>query len=447
MKNSALVTFIAMILAQVGWAQTSSSKIEGTLSLTEAISQAEEKSPDLKRLRAAAERVSWSKNEALSGYLPHLTAGYDHFFNSTYMRESIYFGGANVSFPAAFPQDNITLDASFTVFDGFESLYKYRAANLNTEAADLDLSREKFKLEETVRLAYFQALAAQKLLEVARQNVKTLQEHLANAKLTERNGYGTQFDVLRIDATLAEAFAEQQAAEDHVSTSRDSLREAMGQEKEDPRLLTGELPVLQESDVPDKISLSTADRDDVKALTKRSEAFQELAMGSKAFWYPSISFFAEEQYYQFGNFDSAIQPNSSMQNASFLGVRLKWNIFDGGYSYAKQQEAANAAIEAQNQNKKVQIELPHEFDVWKKKFYYSVALYRARLHALALYQESVRLASIGVKAGTRTHTEMLDAELDLFRARGGLVKAQADAVEALGKLELAAGHKIWLASH
>ena len=89
--------------------------------------------------------------------------------------------------------------------------------------------------------------------------------------------------------------------------------------------------------------------------------------------------------------------------------------------------------------------LPREIDTWRRKFNYSVSLYKARLRAVAQFQESVRLAGIGLKAGTRTHTEMLDAELDLFRARGGLVRAQADAIEALGKLELASGRTLWKA--
>ena len=86
--------------------------------------------------------------------------------------------------------------------------------------------------------------------------------------------------------------------------------------------------------------------------------------------------------------------------------------------------------------------MPKDIDTWKRKFTYNVALYRARLRALSEFQESVRLAEIGVKAGSRTHAEMLDAELDLFRARGGLVKAQAEVLEALSHLELALGHKI-----
>ena len=54
----------------------------------------------------------------------------------------------------------------------------------------------------------------------------------------------------------------------------------------------------------------------------------------------------------------------------------------------------------------------------------------------------VRLATIAVKAGTKTHAETLDAELELFRARAGLIRAQIDASEALANLELALGYRL-----
>ncbi len=412
------------------------------LSLSAAISQAEENNPELKRLQAAAERSSWGKLEALSAHLPHLSVNYDHFFSSTYLRENVIFGGAGVSFPAAFPQDNVTVNASITLFDGFESIHKYRAADNNIEALNFDLARAKFKLDETVRLAFFRSLAAQKFFEVAQQNVKTLEDHLARAHLTEHAGYGTRFEVLRIDATLEEAKAEREEAENNIQLTRNALYEAMGMEKEESHHLSGELPVLTEADVPKDLVLHSNDREDVKAQQKRQAASEELRLAAKGFWYPSVSLFAEQQFYQFGNFDSAVQANSNFQSASFMGFKLRWNLFDGGYSYAKAQESTQLTIESENETKKILLRLPQEFDSWKRKFYHSISLYRARMRALTQYQESVRLAEIGVKAGSRTHTEMLDAELDLFRARGALVKTQAEAIESLGNLELAVGHKL-----
>jgi outer membrane protein TolC len=54
----------------------------------------------------------------------------------------------------------------------------------------------------------------------------------------------------------------------------------------------------------------------------------------------------------------------------------------------------------------------------------------------------VRLAKEEERAGTRTSTETLDAELDLFRAKAGVVNALVNAAEAKIRLELALGREI-----
>jgi outer membrane protein TolC len=375
-----------------------------------------------------------------------LSAKYDYFLKSKYLRENVEFGGSVVGFPAAYPKENLELEAELTVFDGFAGWQKFHAAQLNTQAAELDLNRARLNLDTSVRNNFYQALAAQKLLQVAEQNVKTLEDHLKRAKLTERTGYGTRFDVLRIEATLEEARADQQAAENNVHITRDALSETLGADITDNRIVQGDLPVLNENIVPKDFKLSSSSRDDMEAQFKRDEAARHMASAARADWYPSLSIFADQQFYKFGDFDPAVQPNSDYENAWSVGLRLKWNLLDGGRSYAEQQMRNQQSVETQAQTRAAQLKLPRELDMWKRKYLYSVSLYKARMRALTQFEESVRLATIGIKAGSRTHTELLDAELDLFRARGGVVRAQAEAIEALGKLELAAGKRLWSGS-
>jgi len=415
------------------------------LSIAGAISEAEGQNPEIKRLDATAERISWTRLEAWSGHLPHVSAQYDHFLTAKYLRENIVFGGQVVNFPAGYPLDTITVDASLTVFDGMRTVHNIRAANDLTEAARLEVSRARFKLDEEVRNRFYRALAAQRLLGVAEQNMKTLEDHLGRAKLSEKSGYGTQYDVLRIQANLEEARAEQDQANDNVALSRRALTEVMGLKDEDNRPLAGDLPVLKETDVPKNLNASVENREDFQAQSLRESAAGEAQSASRSFWVPSVSLFAQEQFYKFGDVDPTIVANSSLQNAYAAGIRLTWNIFDGGASLARQKEANAASQEASAETEVALTHLPVDFDTWKRQFFHNIVLYHARLRALDQSEESVRLALAGVKAGSRTNTEVLDAELELFRSRAGLIRAQADAIDALGKLELATGHRIWSA--
>src|SRR6185437_11871574 len=107
---------------------------------------------------------------------------------------------------------------------------------------------------------------------------------------------------------------------------------------------------------------------------------------------------------------------------------------------AKKAEASDEAQEAIESGRQLDLEAPEDFDMWKRRYLYNTALYQARQRSVQESEESVRLATLGVRAGTQTHSEALDAELDLFRARAGVVRAQIDAARALSNLELAVGH-------
>jgi len=412
------------------------------LSLTEAVQEAEGKNPDLQALGFRAERMGWAKLEAWSGHLPQLSIDFDRYLKTKYLRQNVILGGnPPISFPAAYPESSLTVNASLNLFDGLKTIFQIKAADKNAEAAELDYSRAKFKLEREVRRRYYRALAAQKLLEVAEQNVKTLEDHLSIARSSERAGYGLRVDVLRIQANLDEAVAEQGAARDNVDIERASLSEVMGIES-DSRGLTGELPVLKASDVPADLALTLDRREDVQAQILREEASENLGLAAKGAWLPAVSVFGQLQYYKFGDSDPAILANDKFENAYAVGLRLTWSLFDGGSTISRERQASYRAKEDESALRSVYTHLPREFLTWKKKFFYNVSLYQARVKTLEQSQESVRLSMAGAKAGTRTNTEVLDAELDLFRARAGIIRAQSDAIEALNELELAVGYPL-----
>ncbi len=390
---------------------------------------------------AVVDEASWKKWEALSGHLPHFSASAFQLMGAQYEILGVNFQGTKIEFPAAIPQSLINLDASLDIFDGLGTINRYRAALQEGDADGLQLSRAKLVLDEDIRLKFYQALASRELETVSEQNIKTLEEHLALAKASETTGMGTRFDVLRINAQLEEARAEKTLTEDNVVLARKDLVEAMGLEQ-DSRELNGTLPIPNPNVVPKDLAPDVMRREDIQAQMKLEKAEDRASAASSSFWWPTVSVFAEEQYYAFGNFNPLILPSASLQNAYSIGLRFTWNVFDGGASLARQEEAGDRLRQAEAVTREALLKLPADFELWKRRYFYNVSLYQARTRTVEESEESVRLATLGVKAGTRTHSEVLDSELELFRARAGLVRAQEDAEESLIRLELALGKKL-----
>lgn len=411
------------------------------LTIQNALKEARTHNPEVQKLKAVLDGAAAKRKEAFAGFLPRVGLNATHFLGAKYAVLGVVFAGNPIQFPSAYPQTNIELEASLLLFDGLGTWHRYQAADLNYDAAELDLSRVGFRLDAEIQKKFDRALASSELAEVAKHNIETLEDHLRLAQLTARAGYSTRFEVLRIEAQLEEARAEKVLDDDNVALARQEFFLAMGLEKDDGRPLKGSLREPDEKNIPSKLQMVTTDRQDYQAQIKRSEATEKESQASYAVWFPKISLFASENYYKFGTFDPAILSTDFLQAYSY-GLRLTWELFDGGASTARITEAVARSRESELATREALLKSSQEFELWHRRFIYNAILYRARVRSVAKSEESVRLAKAGLRAGARTHTEVLDAELDLFRSRAGVVRAELDASEALANLELAVGKKL-----
>jgi outer membrane protein TolC len=129
-----------------------------------------------------------------------------------------------------------------------------------------------------------------------------------------------------------------------------------------------------------------------------------------------------------------------------VGLGLTWDIFDGGKSYAHDGEATAQRLLAEAILREKQLRAVQDTQFWRNRLNYFAALFEAKKSEIEKARESVRLAREGRSAGIRTNTDLLDAELDLFKAEAGKVNAQVGVLEAVLQLELSTGTELhtWL---
>lgn len=412
------------------------------LSLPQALAIAGDKNPELRKLQLAADAAGWKKLGAFASQVPHVDIKATHFLDAEYGKLSVVFGGAKIAFPEAFPQTEVDVEASWLLFDGFQALGGYQAGTLEAEAAELELKHARGHLDQAVRVRFYKALAAQELVKVAEQDITTLEQHASLADASEQAGFATRVDVLRIGSQLEEARAGKLLADDNAALARRDLDQVLGAQP-DGRALDGTLPVPDAARVPATLSLDPTQREDYAALQCRREALEQAQSASVAsLWAPKLALFGAKQFYKFGNFDPAILPNDGFQESYAYGFRASWSLFDGGADWARYEQAKDAVGQSVESLRRLALASADAFEAAKRHYLYNCALYQARLRSVEKSQESVRLATLGVQAGSQTHAQALDAELDLFRAKAGVIQAQVGAAEALAELEQALGRSL-----
>jgi outer membrane protein TolC len=424
-------TFIAVqLLASASFAQE--------LSVQQAITESESHSPRLQKAKAAQEEVAWKKTEALNTYLPTLQASATYLFDKKYVLTDISLGGGPVSVPGVVPTTNFALTASYPLFEGMAGVNRYSSASSFSSAAQKEYDWTEFQLSREVILQFYKTLAAKELLQVAEQNLKTLQDHLRDVNLFKKAGVSTNYDVLRVEVQVSEAESEVLNATDNLAVARSKLAEVMGLDKYE-RILTGTWPVFNSKNTENLQRESLAARPDLKAMELRTEGSKSLSKAAGSYWVPRLSLFGQYQYYN--NRNDKYDDWDNFRNAYQVGLSMTWNLFDGMTSIARDHQAFEQSVQTEKGLVQARLKAQQDLEFWKRKYNYFGTVFKARQNDVVKAEESVRLARQGKKVGIRTDTDLLDAEAELFRARAGLVNAQMGSLESLVNLELTTGNK------
>jgi outer membrane protein TolC len=432
--NSFFVTFVSCTFV----CSSLLAEVPKALTLYDSIKINQDQSPQVRKAEAFKEEARWKKAEAFSIFLPKLTAGAQHLIDNKFMVEKISIGGSATTIELIQPYTVWSLRGEWMVFDGFANYDSYKAQTLAASALEKEADWMRFQLKEEVKLKFYKALAAVELEKVSNQNVKTLSDHLDKAKALRQSGIGTNFDVLRVEVQLNEARSEKLSSEDNVVLAKQLLLNTLGLEDEG-HTLTGTLPVPATEKISVMEKPAASERLDYQALTDRELSAHKAHLAAYKHWMPKISLVGQADYYN--NVTKGIY-DQDYNNAYTLGVNLSWNLFDGFASSARAAQADAKQVQAIQITRQALLKNKYDFDFWKRRYLYSASIFKAKMDDVEKAQESVRLATQSLKAGTRTSSEVLDAELDLFRARAGVVNAQINAVEALVNLELALGKEL-----
>jgi len=301
------------------------------LNINQYVQTVEETSPQIQKSKAFYEEQSSKKTEAKSAYLPTLLGSVNYLTNKKYALIDIVSGGAPSVFPQIVPTTQYTLSARWNVFDGFSSTNRYFSASENEQSAYYDFVWSQFQIKRLAVVAYYKALAARLLKQVADQNVKSLADHHKDVESLKKAGIATEYELLRTEVMSSDAQSELLNAEDMVVVSSQKLNELVA--SSDQQLdATGDLPVIDESMLTSFKTPNVNQKADLLSLQKKVNAIDEMSRSLNKHWYPKLNLFADYNFYN--NRNDQFSDTNNFRESYMVGINLTWNLFDGFGSYA-----------------------------------------------------------------------------------------------------------------
>jgi outer membrane protein len=195
-------------------------------SLDECIAFAIEHHPSLKAAQASVDAGGQRVWQVTSVYLPQVDANYNA--NRRQTSATATTGAEIGTITRTFSFYTTGFSLTQILFDFGQNLNRIRAAQAVEESLVADSLTQREAVIFNVKQAYFNVLAAKRLLNVADESVRQSESHLEQAQGRFDVGFAPRFDVTQSQVQLAQAQLNQVTARNTVRAARATLGNTLG---------------------------------------------------------------------------------------------------------------------------------------------------------------------------------------------------------------------------
>jgi outer membrane protein TolC len=390
---------------------------------------------------AAVQQVKQTRAD----FLPKLDGGYryQHLKDDPIASLGGEGVGAQPGGPATFQtgyrnQNRWELELAQPLFTGFGVTARHNISKMDRRIAEYRQEGTRLDVQRNIERAFFQVLLGEKLVQVARDNVKSLEVQKKNAEANFQQGLTPLNDVLKADVAVAQALQRERAAIKEVTILRSRLNQLLDLPASTKLELAEEEIVLHQTQGLDHhYALSDQQRPEILESDEALRQIQEGMVAARSRYYPQVSAFA--QYYRDGNDLLASNNEFTNEHNAAVGVRMSWNLYEGGKTDASIKELMHRqmALEERQRDLVQQVHLQVE-DAFEQLQVAKANIETARA-ALKQAEENERMTTLQYKEQLVIFLEVLNAQVFLAQTRADYYQALYGYRIAWADLERAVG--------
>jgi outer membrane protein len=424
----------AVVLALGGLALTGGGASAQTLQ--ESLVSAYRQNPQLQAERARQRATDEDVSRAWGGYRPQVVANgsrgraKDKITYPPTPADSFTPGVENIISDYRSPETE-ALQITQNIWDGNRTLADVKHSKWAVANGREILSSVEQTVLGTAVQAYYDLYRDQKILDVQKEYVRSLEDERKATEARFKVKDVTQTDVAQADARLARGIADQQLYQGNVDSSRSAFIRAVGFP---PGILPEPpaMPATLPQTLPDALALAE-DNPDLKAAVYAEQAAQSDVDFAESGLLPSLSLQAT----------SARSVRTDYTGASYYNGQILLNLsvplYDGGVASARTRAAKHTAGQ-----RRLDIDMERDTVVDQvKRSWDNLAASRARIRSLQETAKATETALRGVqqelKVGSRTVLDELNARQEVLDTEINLLRSQHDEAIAAYSLQIAVG--------
>jgi len=410
------------------------------LTLDRAIEIAMKQQPSLRQTKAQYEAAQGRVDQARVLRNPTLALNANITANSQPSCGSGRSGVQTVNcggfFASPITTAGVAAQANWRIYDFGLTSANIRAAELNAEAAEATIGTTTLDIRNAVEVAYLEAVARRRLVEVAGATVKSEDAHLDQARRFVAAQAKDPIEVaqaLSRDANAKSALAQAQSNE---ATALADLRSAIGWvEPLNSPVVSASWPTPPPDVDPPALTalVETArqHRPEIVQLDKALLAADASVTAALAERRPYLSATASVQAAE------ELSPTTNSQSDWTAGITLTWLAFDGGKSAADARVARANYASATAQRDALLVTLTSQLDSARSQIVANRANVAASTEAVTAARAQLQLADARYTQGLGSQIELADAQTAVTTAEGNLVQAEFELATAWAQLHRA----------
>lgn len=317
------------------------------LSLSEALSLADENNLNAKSAAARVEAAKASYRMTNSVFLPSVDLSHTGISTNDPLSSFGFKLKQEIVTQEDFNPDLLNDPGSIENFNtkaqlqqpllNLDGIYARKAARNQFEAMSLQNNRVKHNIHFQVKNAYYLLDLAQSSTEVLQKSVSVAEEALRLTKNNEEQGFAKHADVLEASVQLDERKDQLMEAENQYQQAHDYLSHLLGIGFNEKIETTDTLVSPPVQALINNGAINIENRSDVLAYQKQIEAGENMVRSNKMKFIPRVNAFGAVEWN-----DSKFLGTSA--NNYMFGATLSWNLFNG-YKNTGAIQQANAQLD------------------------------------------------------------------------------------------------------
>ncbi len=433
MKKFVLFAFIGCLSVLAAEATKDNAVMK--LTLADAKKIALEANPTLAITRARIKAAAEGVNKELSNYWPTINLE----ASVTRIRDA-------ATRPAR-DFDNTTnyaagLSASWVLFDGFQREYGVLTAKyglLTAHEADKDAQRMLLK---SVATSFYTALLAQDNMNIAKEDADFNRILLDDARKRHEGGIAKASEVKNFQLKVQNAEADYVSAEKNwriaivalgalLSISRDNIWESL--------VLVSPTTVKETKyDYTQLYDYAIQHRPDLISVNAKIQNSRDAVQASKNRWYPQLTAFGNYGYDR----DNSARFNKHYDRSIDFGLKMTWNVFEGGYTSASIASAEAELMAAIRERDDLLISIGSEIRQNLLTISSSRKLLQLQEQTLATAKEIRDLVHEEYLGGTATITRLNETQTDVTKAASERSAAYIQLLNSIESLHVSTAENI-----